>query len=391
LDGRPAWCERRLLARIHRYTIDALRREIEPVTPAEFLRFLACWQHADPDYMLDGPRGVAEVLAQLAGFDVPAWAWEAHVLPQRVRGYRREWLDELTLSGEFAWGRLWGGAGSAVRITPIAILPREHLDDWLALADAPTTHGMGGPARDLLAALDARGPMFPQNLPKAAQLVPAHVEMGLADLLARGLVTCDSFAALRQMITPPSRRRRALAPVGRWCRFRTDPPPPPPPPNKDAEERSEMIARQLLARTGVVFRRTLLREKIPVTWAALTRVYRRMELRGEIRGGRFVGGFAGEQFALPGAVELLRRLRREGSRPPVSVVPADPLNFRGILTPEQPAVRGGPDELPPDRADRRPQDRRPQAADGRAEGAERQAVTPQGGASTRDRAAPRSA
>jgi ATP-dependent Lhr-like helicase len=330
LDGKPAWCERRLLARIHRYTIDALRREIVPVTPAEFLQFLACWQHADPDYQLEGPRGVAEVLAQLAGADVPAWAWESHVLPQRVRDYRREWLDELTLSGEFAWGRLWGGAGSAIRVTPISLVPREHLDDWLALTETPTTDGMGGPARDLLAALDARGPMFPQNLPKAAELVPAHVEMGLNDLLARGLITCDSFAALRQMITPPSRRRRALAPVGRWCRFRTDASP-----DKHTEEQIEMIARQLLQRTGVVFRRTLLRERIPVSWGALTRVLRRMELRGDVRGGRFVGGFAGEQFALPSAVELLRRLRREGGRPPVSVVPADPLNYQGILTPEK--------------------------------------------------------
>src|SRR5688500_126111 len=133
LDGRVAWCERRLLARIHRYTIDALRREIEPVSAGEFLQFLACWQHVDPGYMLEGPRGVAQVLTQLAGFEIPAWAWESHVLPRRVRDYKREWLDEVTLSGEFAWGRLWGGGGSAVRVTPIALVPREHLDDWLAM------------------------------------------------------------------------------------------------------------------------------------------------------------------------------------------------------------------------------------------------------------------
>jgi ATP-dependent Lhr-like helicase len=329
LDGRTAWCERRLLARIHRYTLDALRREIEPVSASEFLQFLACWQHVDDDYMLEGPRGVAEVLGQLAGFEVPAWAWETHVLPRRVRGYRREWLDEVTMSGEFAWGRLWGGAGSAIRVTPIGLVPREHLDEWLALAETPTTQGMGGPAGDLIKALAAGGPMFPQNLPKAAQLVPAHVEMGLTDLLARGLVTCDSFAALRQMITPPSRRRHALQPVGRWCRFRTEMPP-----ERNKDELNEMIARQLLRRTGVVFRRTLEREKVPVTWGALTRIYRRMELRGEIRGGRFVAGFSGEQFALPEAVELLRRLRREGARKPISVGSADPLNFQGILTPE---------------------------------------------------------
>jgi ATP-dependent Lhr-like helicase len=148
--------------------------------------------------------------------------------------------------------------------------------------------------------------------------------------LARGFVTCDSFGALRQMITPPSRRRAAVRPVGRWSCFRTASHVPAP-----AEELHELAARQLLRRTGVVFRRTALREKLPVTWAALTRVYRRMELRGEVRGGRFVGGFAGEQFALPEAVELLRSLKRQPPRNPVSVASSDPLNFQGILTPEE--------------------------------------------------------
>jgi ATP-dependent Lhr-like helicase len=188
---------------------------------------------------------------------------------------------------------------------------------------------MSGPAADLLCALTAGGPMFPQGLPKAASLVPAHVEMGLAELLARGLVTCDSFAAVRQMITPPSRRRHALPPVGRWCCFRSEPP------QRNEDAVNDMIALQLLRRTGVVFRRTLEREKIPVTWSALRRVYRRMELRGEIRGGRFVAGFSGEQFALPQAVDLLRRLRRAGPRQSVPAIAADPLNFEGILTPTE--------------------------------------------------------
>src|SRR6185437_5584070 len=113
LEGQAVWCERRLLARIHRYTLDRLRREIEPVTASEFLQFLACWQNVDPEYALEGPHGVAQVLRQLAGFEIPAWAWEHHVLPRRVRGYKREWLDDLTLSGEFAWGRMWGSASTA--------------------------------------------------------------------------------------------------------------------------------------------------------------------------------------------------------------------------------------------------------------------------------------
>src|SRR6185312_7589400 len=138
--------------------------------------------------------------------------------------------------------------------------------------------------------LRARGAMFPQNLQQAAQLVSTHFEMGLADLVSHGWATCDSFGALRQMITPPSRRRAALRPVGRWSCFRTAVTPP------KSDEPAELAARQLLRRTGVVFRRTVARERLPVSWLTLTRIYRRMELRGEVRGGRFVAGFAGEQF-----------------------------------------------------------------------------------------------
>ena len=332
LDGKTAWCERRLLARIHRATLDKLRREIEPVSAGDFFQFLGCWQHVDEEYRLEGPRGVAETLMQLAGFEVPALAWEGHILPRRVRDYRREWLDEVTMSGEFAWGRLWGSAGSAIRVTPIALVPREQLDDWLALAAEPNTKGMSGAGADLLCALAASGPTFPQSLPRIAKLVPAHVEMGLADLLARGSITCDSFAAVRQMIKSRSRRRQALQPVGRWCCFRSHPP------TRNIDDLNDMIARQLLRRTGVVFHRMLVREKIPTTWSALRRTYRRMELRGEIRGGRFVGGFSGEQFALPEAVELLRRLRRQGPRQPISTTAADPLSFNGILTPAESAA-----------------------------------------------------
>jgi len=327
LEGRTAWCERRLLARIHRYTIDKLRQQIEPASASEFLQFLACWQHVDEEYRLEGPRGVGEVLRQLAGFEAPAWAWESHLLPRRVRDYRREWLEELTLSGEFAWGRLWGGATTPIRVTPIGLVPRDDLDRWLSMTEPPSSEGLCGPASDLLKPLRSQGAMFPQNLQKAAQLVPAHFEMGIADLVAHGWATCDSFAALRQMITPPSRRRAALRPVGRWSCFR------PATGAADPAELNELVARQHLQRTGVVFRRTLTREKIPVNWSALTRVYRRMELRGEVRGGRFVAGFSGEQFALPDAVEMLRRLRRQGPRAAITVASADPLNFQGILTP----------------------------------------------------------
>jgi ATP-dependent helicase Lhr and Lhr-like helicase len=362
LGGRNAWCERRLLSRIHRYTLERLRREIEPVSASEFLQFLTHWQHVGTtsmdartvlplppgegrgegapgvagdtrstpdDRKLEGPHGLAQVLNQLAGFEAPAWAWESQILPRRVRDYKREWLDDLTLSGEFVWGRFWGGAGSSIRVTPITFIPRDQLDDYLAMSEPPPTEGLTGPAKDLLKPLLAYGAMFPQALQKAAELVPTHMEMGLADLVARGFITCDSFAALRQMITPPSRRRHALRPVGRWTRLRTQPP------QADAEHLAELVARQLLQRTGIVFRKTITREKFPVTWYALTRVFRRMELRGEIRGGRFVSTFAGEQYALPSAVESLRHLRRQGFPHPTTVTSADPLNFQGILTPNE--------------------------------------------------------
>jgi ATP-dependent Lhr-like helicase len=224
---------------------------------------------------------------------------------------------------------LWGGATSAIRITPISIVPREELETWLAMTSPPSHEGLYGSASDLLKPLQTQGAMFPQNLQKAANLVPAHVEMGLADLVSHGLATCDSFGGLRQMITPPSRRKSPLRPVGRWSCFRATPS------HVDAEHVDELAAKQLLRRTGVVFRRTLEREKIPVSWGKLTRIYRRLELRGDVRGGRFVAGFSGEQFALPEAVEMLRDLRRKGPREAISVISADPLNFQGILTPQK--------------------------------------------------------
>ncbi|HLY12524.1 MAG TPA: DEAD/DEAH box helicase [Planctomycetota bacterium] len=325
-EGRTGWCDRRLLARIHRYTLERLRKEIEPVTATEFLRFLGCWQHVDEEHRLEGPRGVAEVIRQLAGFEIPAAAWEASVLPLRVKGYKREWLDSLTLSGEAAWGRLWGGGASAIRITPICLVPRDELDSWVGLSSPSDVAALSGPAKDLHAALLTKGAMFPQELARAAKLVPAHVEMGLGELIAQGLLTCDSFGALRWLIVPPSRRRGPMSTVGRWSPFRREAMPAP---------EVEFTARQLLRRTGVVFRRTIEREKLPVPWRDLARCCRTLEARGEIRGGRFVAGFSGEQFALPEAVSLLRAVRKRGELQPVSVSAADPLNYRGILTPDE--------------------------------------------------------
>ncbi len=325
-EGREGWCHRRLLARIQRYTLERLRKEIEPVTAVEFLRFLTCWQHVDEEHRLEGPRGVAEVVGQLAGFEVPAAAWEASVLPARVRGYRREWLEQITLSGEVAWGRMWGGGASAIRTTPLCLVPREDLDSWVGLTKPPELEALSSGARAVLDLLSSRGAMFPQDLAKSAALLPSHLEIALGELIAQGLLTCDAYGGLRQVIVPPSKRRMPVSTVGRWSLFRREALPAP---------AAEFVARQLLRRTGVVFRRTVAREKQPVPWRDLVRVYRSMELRGEVRGGRFVAGFDGEQYALPEAVTLLRAVRRGGKRTPVIVSAADPLNLRGILTPEE--------------------------------------------------------
>ncbi|HEY3174518.1 MAG TPA: DEAD/DEAH box helicase [Candidatus Polarisedimenticolia bacterium] len=339
LEGLRAWCDRRLLARIHRYTLDRLRAEIEPVSAADFWRFLAAWQHAAPGRHLDGPRGVAEVIRQLAGHPVPAAAWEGSVLPARVRGYRPDWLDQVTLSGEIVWGRLWDAGAAAVRAIPICMIPREEIGMWLALATAPgdAEGSRSSRARLLLDALGQRGALFTQELQSHTALIASQLEMGLAELIGHGLITCDSFGGLRRLIKPRerwalSRRGRAeVGPVmasGRWSLLRRAPAPP------VELDRDEFVARRLLERYGVVFRRAIARERIPLAWSGLVRVYRHLELKGEVRGGRFVGGFAGEQYALPGAVEMLRSLRRKEAPGPISVSASDPLNLEGILTPE---------------------------------------------------------
>jgi ATP-dependent Lhr-like helicase len=367
IGGRQAWCERRLLARIHRYTLERLRREIEPLTAADLWRFLACWQHADPAFRLEGPRGVAEVVRKLAGFEIPAGEWESGILAARLNDYRFEWLDHLTLTGEIAWGRLWGTGNMPIRSTPICLLPREDLDAWLALSRAPapgaTPDGaLSTYARTILETLETRGACFAQELERATRLLPSHLEMGLVQLIGHGLVTCDSFGGLRRLVTPPGRRRGVMkrvpfAPAGRWSRFRATLVAAPEAADlaPAGEREAEFVARQLLTRYGVVFRRLLERERIPIPWRDLVRVLRLQELKGDVRGGRFVERFAGEQYALPEAVELMRRLRRgrgvsraagalaapagrtarrDAAAPGLRVSAADPLNLEGILTPE---------------------------------------------------------
>src|SRR5438094_93195 len=341
------WCERRLLARIHRYTLDRLRQEIEPVTAADFMRFLLRWQRVTPDTRAEGPEGLAAVLHLLDGYEVPAGAWEADVLPARLGEYDPLWLDGLCLSGEIAWGRLSAAAPSngghksgPIRTTPIALFRRERGVVWQSMtAQADPAHlPLSHSARAVLDALDQRGASFFGDLVNATGLLRTEVEKGLGELVAWGLVTSDSFAGLRALLVPSDRRRPIggfrrhgkVAPfgvetAGRWSRV-------PRSTLLPEDQVAEAVARQLLRRYGVVFRRLVTRESPLPPWRDVLRAYRRLEARGEIRGGRFVAGFSGEQYALAEAVGLLRSVRRQDpSGELVAVSGADPLNLVGIL------------------------------------------------------------
>ncbi len=345
LDGREVWCDRRLLARLHHHAREARRRSVEPASALQFLRFLGCWQGADPGCRREGPLGVAASIAQLAGCEVPAPAWSLRVLPARVAGYRHDWLDHLALTGEIAWGRLWnapparedGGprrAGASLHGTPLSLVPRADLAAWLAIAPPGDDAGLSGYASAVLRCLQGGGALFQAELVRGAGLLPAYVEMAQAELVACGLITCDSLAALRWLLLPAQRRNRALQPGGRWSLFRRTGTRPAAT-GTAAEDQALFVARALLRRTGVVFRMTALRERQPLSWRDLLRALRTLELRGEVRGGRFVAGFSGEQFALPEAYEQLRGVRDLPATPPVEVSAADPLNYRGILTPDE--------------------------------------------------------
>ena len=361
------WCERRLLARIHRYTLDRLRKEIEPVSAADFMRFLLRWQRVATDARAEGPDGLAAVLELLDGYELPAAAWETDILPARLADYDPLWLDALCLSGQVAWGRLTATRNAEVgtrsrksgpiRTTRIALFHRERGDVWRALNPVPDSAAaaLSHPGRAVRDVLEARGASFFGDLVNATGLLRTEVENGLGELVAWGLVSSDSFAGLRALLTPSERRRPVggyarrrgkVAPfgvetAGRWSRIERRSLLPP-------EHLVETLAWQLLRRYGVVFRRLVEREGFLAPWRDILRVFRRLEARGEIRGGRFVGGFSGEQYALPEAIGLLRSVRREtgtgdrGKGELVAVCGADPLNLVGIITPGDlvPALQG---------------------------------------------------
>lgn len=346
------WCERRLLARIHRLTLGRLRREIEPVTAAQFMRWLLAWQHVAPGTQLVGERGLLEAVQQLQGFEIPANAWEAQVVARRVAGYQPAMLDQLCLTGAIGWGRFsphpatvepvaadtLPGAGRRIiptSVAPITFFVRED-GDWMLLHRAPVEEprGLSHSARDVLDFLRRQGASFFADIVRGTSRLKAEIETALWELVAAGLITADGFDNLRALIDPKRRagqgRGRSARPrhsAGRWAVLHAAG-------GGDRTRAVEAACRMLLARYGVVFRELLVRETILPKWRELLLAFRRLEDRGEVRGGRFVSGFIGEQFALPVAVESLRATRKiQPSGELVAVGAADPLNLVGIVVP----------------------------------------------------------
>ena len=318
------WCERVLLSRIHRYTLHRLRAEIEPVSPADYMRFLFDWQHVGPSRAM-GLDGLREIVTKLDGFEVAAAAWESTVFPCRLEKYDPSWLDMLCLTGVAGWARISraDSPSRVVRTTPVAIFLREHAHSWLSSAEERDTRPLlSADATAVLAALDSRGALFSHEIASACALNAGAVRHACVELVAAGLIASDGFAGLRSLLTDRDIAPREMS--GRWYHVRRA---------VASDEAIEQQARAFLRRYGVVCRRVLAREPNACPWRVLARIYRTLEARGEVRGGRFVAGLAGEQFASPEAVERLRETRRTPPSDTVMVISAaDPLNLVGLVT-----------------------------------------------------------
>jgi ATP-dependent helicase Lhr and Lhr-like helicase len=356
------WCERRLLARVHRYTVKRLRAEIEPVQARDFVRFLGVWQRVLPESRMQGSDALAAVLTQLEGFEAPAGAWETEIIPSRMAEYEPQWLDEHCRAGRVIWTRLAargaanriapgaeperGRGASPVRSTPITLLARRNVPLWSALTDQSDSPQLTSRAEAVAAFIREHGASFFDEIAEHVGMLPVEVEDALAELVALGMVNSDSFAGLRVLLLPSGRRGKStsysgrrkrrlalfgMADAGRWALVRR---PMPAAPQRGGEA-VEHIVRTLLRRWGVIFWKLLGREAdwLP-PWRDMLMCCRRLEARGEIRGGRFVAGFSGEQYATPEAVGLLRDVRRKPhTQAYLSLSAADPLNLIGIITP----------------------------------------------------------
>ena len=343
------WCDRRLLARIHHLTVATLRKQVEPVTAAQYMRWLLRWQHVTPQSQLAGERGLLEAVRQLQGFEIPANAWEKHILAARVNNYDPAALDQLCLTGAVGWGRLSphpatledSGEGRR-RVVPTSVAPITFFvrddSDWmqprLGGEEQTFERVLSEAARSVLEFLRRRGASFFADIVRGTERLKAEIETALWELVAAGMVTADGFENLRSLINP--RRRNATGTPkltrprhtgGRWSLLY-------PGEGADRSKVVEATCWMLLRRYGVVFRETLARESNLPKWRELLIAFRRLEDRGEVRGGRFVNGFLGEQFALPEAVESLRAMRNlPASGEVVTISAADPLNLVGFIVP----------------------------------------------------------
>jgi ATP-dependent Lhr-like helicase len=356
------WCERRLLARIHRLTLGTLRKQIEPVDAATFMRWLLRWQHVSPGSQARDEHGTLQVLRQLQGFEIPASAWERQVLARRISNYDPKLLDQLCLTGSVGWGRLSphpamleDSSGSGRRVVPTSVAPitffvRDEAE-WMALPSVRAAHhdaeqeirGLGEGAREVLTFLRTRGASFFADIVRGTGKLKAEIETALWELVAGGLVTADGFDNLRALIDPKRRSGqgsgKSIRPrhsAGRWSLLY-------PPHGEDSGRAVESVCRVLLERYGVVFRELLVRESMLPRWRDMLITFRRLEDRGEIRGGRFISGFIGEQFALPVAVESLRAMKNLPLNGEIiTISAADPLNLAGIVVPGErvPAISG---------------------------------------------------
>lgn len=344
------WCDRRLLARIHRLTLGSLRKQVEPVTAAQFMRWLLRWQHLAPGTQVFGEHGTLEILYQLQGYEASANSWEREILSRRIADYDAKILDQLCLSGAVGWGRLSPHPATledqlpaSRRVIPSSVAPITFFvraeADWMIARRAEggdgEPHGLSPSARDVLLFLRQRGASFFGDILRGTQKLKAEVETALWELVTAGIITADGFDNLRALIDPKRRtgqgrgqNARPRHSAGRWSLLFAP---------EDSSERTQVIeatCRMLLGRYGVVFRELLARETIVPRWRELLLTFRRLEDRGEVRGGRFVGGFIGEQFALPVAVESLRSTRNAAPlNERVTLSAADPLNLIGIVLP----------------------------------------------------------
>jgi ATP-dependent Lhr-like helicase len=377
-DYEIEWCERRILQRIHRLTLGTLRKKVEPVSPAAYMQWVLGWQHLAPQTQLAGEEGLLEALSKLEGFEAPAIEWERTLLPARVANFDPAWLDRLCLSGTVGWGRVsphpaWSvGDGSAPRrviptnAAPITFYLRDSAN-WLAHAledkcvdEANLLQALTGEAQQVRGLLRQRGACFAEDVQRILNLTRQQTQQALWELAAAGLAAADGFDQLRVMIDPDrkpttvSTHRKIRSSAGRWSLFNSDIGEP-----KDSLEKArsadaavESAARMLLVRYGVVFRDLVVRESNAPKWSILLRMLRRLEDRGEVRGGRFVSGFGGEQFALPEIVESLREARHREMQGAVTIAGADPMNLVGIIVPgERVAAVPGRSVMYPDLGD----------------------------------------